>query len=1312
MDTALKHAFLGSYRNSDDEEAGLAAAMRAGRNDRISPQQGLWVTMALAIRWQKDGLARHYFLSELAERAEDHAAAGPADFVAALLSTTPAELSASARKFAQDDPGHRREHVGSFAELISDAASLAPPGVLGVAPDAAPYDSCLGDDHDLAVALARLHEMARARLREYPLAGRVRVLLCMPSEPGLVATLALRHADGDVRSLLHFPEKEGQKDDPRCDAAFRNAFSQALATDKPGIQAAVLDVGERVKGIDGPSLGLAAFLTARNFKAGGPSLLGIAATGGAPDQAEEQFSSVQEMKAKLDALEIFNRLRGEQVGTLLLPEAQGRVSPPPGTELVPIKSARDLEEKVLRVERLVTKLVGALRAALKAKEPDEGKRPLLRRPDVEKTIQDKLGQARGKSPVFLVGDSGTGKSTLAGEVAWRWSVEHPPSRRAVVMTDLGRFANLDLAVCDLATHLEIETRTEAEDLLKAIDARASTLERLGFPLVWILDAMNEMNSRAVYNRAQLAGLARKLRSMSLLVTTQPGAWLTAEMRRELDSYLVPLPVFSDEEVQALAKEGSGFRIPDGAFEVLHFPWAWKHIRKAVEQDASRRWTTVLVINELLRARLDAIEASSPEGKTCIVKAAKWLADRTTFSFPAVEFSAATVDLEDEEEYKVLARDPSRDGFVRFREDWFVEHQVASILFEENAWRTLQAASMEKWLGSAPTPRDARQAETAAELAILRACAESDWNSLLGSLLATAGPELARITARAALRLPTWAPAVLASDIWAFLACAKARDVTCRAAIVEGATEQMALPSLTDDCAKFLAHMLAQPDGEVRAAAQAALQDRVAAGGSSQTAPSATPLSPLVILSGSPGDRSWIRRVLIVTEIPRAYRQLRAIGEGAWVALAEAARVSRVDSTSNYFEVTAGRIAEILRGLRKSRTLLSLLFGRHIRGALFWAFGRVIANWFVRFTPRHNPFRLRHEFKRFFALTPHEKQPMAEIARQIARPTFSPVEDAARILDLTRLIHEQPGIAYPPLISALETAWGTLPDLDASALSRLCGNLEQLFREDVAEKPRHAYAQSCIFILFHLIRRYQRRARHLGVDQEAILVEVLQSTCYPQFECSVRKWLQESHGGLYVSPGGSRMRIMHLFRVGLLAQQMGRQTTLLGEAARLLPVVDERNEHRLETLLDEIFHLGHEFDAWELTGRWLKDWLDLVEVAEGDKKESLRRSLAGEMRKLERRRPAVAQRLVLQLDSFGVRLEIDADAAAGKSLPPVLGISTAAEDLWYQALAESNDFRKWWADWINAGSRVSSYPAWMRSGLHIAFDAVLGQAKRM
>jgi hypothetical protein len=1302
MDTALIHAFLGAYRESDDEEAGLAAAMRAGANDRISAQQGLWATMALAIRWQRDGLARHYFLGELAEAAESYAAAGPAEFVAALLGTTPVELSAAARKLSQDGPRYRREHVGSFAELILDAAGLIPPEVPVTMPDATLYDSCLGHDGVLGAALARLHGMAKARLREYPLAGRVRVLLAMGDAPGLVATLALRHVDADVGSPLHFPKKE----DPQCNKSLRSAFSQALATANPEIQAAVLDAGGRVECVDGPSLGLAAFLIARNLMAVGPSLLGIAATGGAPDQSTSDFASVQEMKSKVDALNVFNRLRGDPVRTFLLPEAQGHVTPPKGAVLVPIRSSQDLEEKILGIERLVTKLVADLIAELKAKEPHDADRPLLRRSEVEKAIEDKLSQAKGKTPVFLVGESGTGKTTLAAGLAQRWVCENPPSRRVVVMTELGDLADLDSAVHGLAKNLEIEAKPEwnTDTLLNAIDGRASTLERLGFPIVWILDAVNEMNANGVNLYGRLLELASKLKSIALLATTQPGTWMTAELKGKLDGAVVPLHVFSDQEVEALAEKASGFQIPNGAFEVLHFPWAWKHIRKLVEKDASRKWTTVLVIDELLRARLASIEAKSPEGKTCVVKAAASLANHATSSFSTADFPAATLDLEDEEKYKVLARDPTHDGFVRFREDWFVEHEVAFILFQQTAWRTLQTAPIEKWLESAAIPRDAHQMETVAEFAILRACLDGHWVPPLRSLLATAGPDLARIAARAALRLPTWNPAIVPARIWAFLARAKARDATCRAAIVEGATAQMGTPASADDCAKFLAQMLAHRDAEVRTAAMAALQDRVAAGGPNQ-------LAPLVILSGPPVNRSWIRRVLFVTEIPRAYRRLRAVGEGSWVALAEAARVSRAGSTSNYLELTGSRISDILRGLRESRTLLSFLFAKHVRRALFWAFGRVIARWFDRFTPRHNPFRLRHEFVRFFALDSETKQPMAEIAREIARPTFSPAEDTARILELTRRIHEHPKIAYPPLISALETAWGTLPALDAESLAGLCGALDQQFREDVAAKPRHPYAQSCIFILFHLIRRYQRRARQMGVDQEAILTEVIRGTCFPQFERSVRTWLQESQGGLYLNPGGSKMRIMHLFRVGLLAQQLGKQTTLLSEAARLLPVVDERKEHRLATLLDEIFHLGHEFDAWELTGRWLKDWLDMVEEAEGDVKEPLRRLLADEVHKLERRRPRVAQRLTLQLDALGVRMETGAKAPMARALPPVLGVSTATEDLWYQALGESAPFRAWWAKWIEAGAQVSSYAAWMRSGLHIAFDAVLGEEEQ-
>jgi hypothetical protein len=703
-----------------------------------------------------------------------------------------------------------------------------------------------------------------------------------------------------------------------------------------------------------------------------------------------------------------------------------------------------------------------------------------------------------------------------------------------------------------------------------------------------------------------------------------------------------------------------------------------------------------------------------------------MADNTRFSFPETEYRDATKGREKKDWVRLLASDPSIPGHIRFRDDWFAEHKAASLLLGDESWFRLKPGPIEKWLGAAKTPRDAQQAEAVVELAVIRACVAD--RSRLDSLLASAGPNLARIAAQAAVHLPAWLPTqdreAGRKAVWSSLTRTRTRSAACFAAIVEGAAAPLEGSTGDAELAKFLAFALAHPASDVRTAALAALQDRVAGEASRPLPNSGRALAPLVELSRAPVGGGWRRLPLL--RLPERFRRLRAIGEGAWVTLAEAARVSRTDPSGSYLDGTAGEIAAILREVCKS-PLLNFFFGDFIRPTLFRAFARVIADWFVRFTPKHNPFRLRREFKKFFALDAQAKQPLADIANEIGRDKLSAELDTARILDITRVIHAQPEIAYPPLISALETAWGTLPELDPLALASLFAALERQFREDLADERRHPYAQSCIFITFHLIRRYQRHALQLGVERgakfEAVIRGVIRGVDgHTRFRSVVLDWLGKSQGGLYRSPGGSSMRIMHLFRAGLLEQQLveedspsqqpGKKDSLLDNAIRLMPVLDRERTHRLETLLEEVFHLGYEFDAWDLTGRWLRDWFILVEEVETESaRKRLHRLLARELRRLGRRRRAVAQRLLPQLDELGVRLESRTGTSTEKSLPPMLGVSTAAEDFWYQALAESKEFRKWWAQWIAKGAQVSSYAAWMRAGLHIAFNAAIGDKKR-
>lgn len=1203
-------------RSEYPDDAAAARWLAALRRDSGTPRA--WpISILVAARWPLDSRWRRAFCDELLERAEESIADSDLKFIDILLH----DRDDFVQELAESDL------LVPVVALITAAASAPGYEDRDGAPDTvAAMQRALRRAPALALALARLRAVAKARATEYPLGARTRGVV-IEGDDARVVTLAARWADGgDV--TLEAPVCA----DPRVAASMRAGWKHAGARYPVALR--LLDYAQA---FDGASLGLAAMISCRNLFRTAATPQAIAAIGGG---VEDPFTpqTRADLDLKLSALHAWLSRHARGVTHVAIAGREMLELPEgwDGTTMTATKSRDDVDLALSKRSGAVARLRDRWRGAVKG-----GGGTQLRRRRIEDALVQHL---ETQSLVLVTGEPNVGKSTFAGDLIRAWNHD-PASGRAACQVTLDPALGLRDAAAALARELDYAPHPD-EDIGRILEAIAAAWYRLGdgAQLVWFVDGLDTaLETLAVgrlvedIQRAQRATQGC-LRLVGLIAAGND--WLDARV-----PYSVPrveVEVFDDEE---LARLGVPL-IEESVRELLRHPWAWRD-RAAAERLARGGSTPLAFVQAMVDARLGEAR-EHPDLWAALNLGVAAMAEKASLSF------ARESALEGAADFVVVV-----DDRARLREGWLIEHALASALAK--AERMLDGATMVNWLEKArrEPAGDQPLLENALVSSVVRRIvmnAELDDLVRVRTLLGNRDPHVVVIAARALLTAPSWSsPAARAGfsagDVW------KRVNVAYRRASARGRVTLLRL-GLLEGSDELIAAALVDGSRVVHHAACTLLQRRVSA--ARETGAVEAALQPL--RQAKPGGM-----------------RLFKIVSSAIVAIAEAGRAG----DHLFLDACKRAAGDIMHQVRGRNFLLGLarlkLVRRGVVGGL-----TVLARMGFNNVRSHNPMRNFTEVSRHFAIPVDERQRvLTPFIRFMGRDVGSAgADDAlAMISKHTREAHQVPALAFAPAIWVMESSWGTLPVVaTAGELSSRINALEELFERSHAA-GRHAYAQSCLFVMF----------RQLWSAPDTVRDAAFESL--PRYEATVERWIGAT-GGVYTTAAGNRLRILHLFR------QIGLSRRLRGSEGEVFRRVLDSYPDLALALVEETLHLGLELEEWPLALALLGE----IDARHG-RAPKVAKELLKAKREIERRRRDIASTRAHALFRIQGRGAGKADAHAPDRMPPMTGISLAFEEMTYLLLRTSAPFRERWTAWMSRCADGKSGMGWYASGFELAYDLV-------
>lgn len=1102
----------------------------------------------------------------------------------------------------------------------------------------------------LAPSLARLIIDARARLEQFPLAQRIRVVTV--TDRGHISTLGIARQKGG-HEFVHATSR----DDTR---AVVIAALQDLPT---GAVARLLDDPDECR-IGGPSFGLPTAIIVAAMKTGASVPSDILATGGRCDVAINPWAPLlkkKQLDLKLAAAMEFSRLRATPVRRFVIADDEDRPTAITDSSIQVVGVGRsNVASQLLDLP----KVIAGYRTALQRTADVDVDAYIPRA--VERRIEEFISSgdafthgemARPAIALAVSGPPGAGKRTLCDVIAAR--TKDPTLRRLAFVSPQGMTA-LDAAK-QLCAKLGLDEPTTLADLC-ILQERVQSAWRNEIDTVVWFHALHHDSATAVRELEEIGELERVLgtrfrderthdhTTSSLRIVITMGQRASERVRGELarrswDSIDLELDDADLDNLAAIHGKPNLFATCAHLRPICRLAAIWSHPESIIA--AKSALDLAAVISGRLRD-----EAEVGDAMTRVLAQIASTA-RTNFEPSASDRHLLNTG--------ALIADC---GSVRFSDHFTLAQELSFTLASRPDSRDPELVAV--WLKCAREDRDFEVLEESMVIAVTRNLI-GERMDLLRALLAYDDLGVVRLGVRITIDLAKWAHD-RSEDAWNVLRHVLERaDQSIWLVVLEVAGLD---PGADTIVGLGLRHI--RP--AVRVGARLALQQRarqalsVASAADAATkvvSPIVTQASELVVFAPRWSLRRWFRRLHFVA--PFEY-----LAESCLVVLTETTRGGAVRGSRGgaawldrraLYNACSAALADLLRQLPARSARVRLLFSRLARPIVI---SNVIAQslWGKLKTLRsHNPYKQPHKVQPFFRIKRVDRRnQLGRFVAFVSRdPSLGdPVAELETLVTWTLELYGKEAFAFAPTNTIVEAAWGTLTiDRPEGQLDNVIRKLERCYAVVSPRATTHAYAQSCLFTMFRLLWRVPRERAEPHFHTFARLVE---------------DW-HGREGGKYRTAANHSQEVQYLFRYAALAWRFELDPIVFRDRIEMLNPPGERS------LLDEITHLGEEFGLWEdtfplyakLEERLVRAGIEIRDINEGKK---IRRRMTS---------------------------QIDLDARRGDT--PMLGLSLAFEEAVFMLLTFDDAFRQLYARWLRAALELRSFAKWQARALEELHGAV-------